>query len=203
MPMALIFYAAVDDLTDLSRRLFEVPGIELFEEYSPPDQSNLFFKTPDEIARYLSKGAGSFAAWPSGVGGALTRKHIVFSGEHQDNSGGTGRTVLESPAIIRLAAITDVEGCLNPSSISCWTEKGARQRSMYGEEAIAGVDWSKLKSIVASVERWIKKSSPARLHSHPVMPAAYSELNEGKALLWNFGEKVGPAALESLPPHGR
>jgi hypothetical protein len=74
---------------------------------------------------------------------------------------------------------------------------------VYGEEAIAGVDWSKLKSIVASVERWVKKSSPARLHSHPVMPAAFSELTEGSAVLWNFGEKVGPAALDSMPPHGR
>jgi hypothetical protein len=74
---------------------------------------------------------------------------------------------------------------------------------MYGEEAIAEVDWSKLKSIVASVERWIKKSSPARLHSHPVMPAAYSELSEGNALLWNFGEKVGPATLDPMPQHGR
>ena len=84
MPMTVIFYAAMDDLTDLSRRLFEVPGIKLFEEYSAPDQPNLFFKSPDEISSYLSEGARSFAAWPSEVGGGLTRKNVAFSKEYRE-----------------------------------------------------------------------------------------------------------------------
>jgi len=202
MAMALIFYAAIGDLTDLSRRLFEVPGMEIFQEYSAPDQRNLFFNTPDEIARYLSEGDRRFAAWPSGAGGDLMRRHVDFSRDYQTQSGRKGRTVVESPSIIRVTPTTDVQGCLNPYSMSCWTEKGARQRSMYGEEAIAAVDWPKLKSIVASIERWINKSSPARLHSNPVMPAAYAELTEGKAVLWNFGERVGPAALHLKSAHG-
>ena len=133
MPMTILFYAAMDDLTDLSRRLFEVPGIKLFEEYSAPDQPNLFFKSPDEISSYLSEGARSFAAWPSEVGGGLTRKNVAFSREYREEIGKKGWTILESPAVIRVTATTDVEGCLNPYSMSCWTEKGARQRSIFNE----------------------------------------------------------------------
>ena len=198
MPMTIIFYAAMDDLTDLSRRLFEVPGIKLFEEYSAPDQPNLFFKSPDEISSYLSEGARSFAAWPSEVGGGLTRKNVAFSREYREEIGKKGWTILESQAIIRVTATTDVEGCLNPYSMSCWTEKGARQRSIFNEEVIERVDWSKLRSIVGSVERWIKKCSPVALNSHPIMPAAHTELNEGNAVLWNFGERIGPSRLNAM-----
>ena len=198
MLMTIIFYAAMDDLTDLSRRLFEVPGIKLFEEYSAPDQPNLFFKSPDEISSYLSEGARSFAAWPSEVGGGLTRKNVAFSREYREEIGKKGWTILESPAIIRVNATTDVERCLNPYSMSCWTEKGARQRSIFNEEVIERVDWSKLRSIVGSVERWIKKCSPVALNSHPIMPAAHTELNEGNAVLWNFGERIGPSRLNAM-----
>lgn len=200
--MALTFFATDEDLTDLSRRLFQVPGMKVFEEYSASDQKNRWFETPEEVAAYLFEGARRFASWPSGVGGSLTERNLDFNKDLQELFGEKGRTVVESPAIIRVNVITDIQGCLNPYSISCWTEKGARQRSMYGEEAIASVDWQKLKSIVASIERWIRTRSPARLHSHPVMPAAHKQLNEGKALLWNFGEKMGPAALHLQSAHG-
>lgn len=194
--MALTFYATNEDLTDLSSRLFEVPGMMLFEEYSAPDQQNRYFEIPDDIAKFLNDGAHSFAAWPSGVGGRLTRTDIVFNTDHQERTGKRGRAVLESPAIIRFNRMTTIAGCLNPSSILCWSEKGARQRSGYHEEALTSVDWSKLKSIVASIERWIKKRSPARLRSHPVMPSAFRQMNNGEVLLWNFGEKVGLSSLD-------
>ena len=51
MPMTILFYAAMDDLTDLSRRLFEVPGIKLFEEYSAPDQPDA--RKPTDSYRML------------------------------------------------------------------------------------------------------------------------------------------------------
>lgn len=193
--MAMTFYATNEDLKALTLRFFQIPGIKLFQEYSAPDQQNLWFEKPDDIAQYLSDGARSFAAWPSGVGGSLIQKHIEFTKDLQQRFGEKGRTVIESPAIIRVQPVTNVSECLNPFAISCWTEKGARQRSMYSEETIASVDWNKIKTTVASIERWIKKHSPARLHSYPVMPNAYSELTEGEALFWNFGEKIDKTSL--------
>jgi hypothetical protein len=189
--MGLIFFATDGDLTDVSSWLFQVPGMRFFEEYSAPDQQNRWFEEPDEIADLLRNGAHTLAAWPSGVGGKPEQKEVVFSKAQRDELGASGRTVLTSPAIIRVNRNTDLPGCLNPFSISCWTERGARQRSMYDEEVLNSVAWPKLASIVSGIQRQIRKSSPGKLHSYPIMPAAYTKLVDGDVQLWNWGEKVG------------
>ena len=191
MAMALNFFAADDDLTEVVSWLFQVPGMKFFEEYSAPDQQNRWFERADEVTDRLKSSPHMLAAWPSDVGGKPKQKAVRFNKELQDEFGGTGRTILESPAIIRVRRVTEIPECINPFSISCWTEKGARQRSNYDEKALDSVDWSRLTSIVASIERRIKKTSPGRLNSQPILPGAYKRLVDGDAQIWAWGKKVG------------
>lgn len=189
--MALTFYATDDDLAEVWRWLFQVPGMKVLEVSLAPDQESRYFAGLEEIADHLRNGAYTIAAWPSQVGGEPQRKEVIFTESVKDELGARGRTILESPALIKMSRLTSGPECLNPCQISRWTEKGARQRSMFDEEVLDSIDWPKLKSIVTSIERQIKKHSLGKLHSHPIMPTAYDRLVTGDLELWNFGEKVG------------
>jgi hypothetical protein len=188
--MARNFFATIDDLVEVSNWPCQVPNMRFFEEYSAPDQKNRWFEEPDEIAALLRNGTGALAAWPADVGGIPREEQVIFSQAMQDKSGATGRTILVSPATIRVQRVTDIADCLNPWELLYWTEKGARQRSIYDDEVLASVAWPKLASIGASIQRKIKKISPGKLQASPIMPDAYRKLAAGDLSLWNWCKKV-------------
>jgi len=198
--MTNIFFATDADIAQVWQWLFEVPGMKIFEDYSSPDKPNRWFNTWDEISDALdSESRWLLAAWPETAGGRPRVDKISFDADTQRKLGAKGRTALRSPATINVRRNNDQNGCLASASIACWTEKGARQRSILSEEFIDEVDWAKLRSIVSKIQRQVIKSSPAKLRSYPVMPDAYERFRAGEINLWNWGEACSyPSPLVTL-----
>lgn len=186
--MQFDFFATDDDLRTVWRLLYDVPHMQIFEDYSQPDQANGWMNGWEEfIARYDDyKG---FAAWPKSVGGEPRAKWVEFEPNTQRKLGGKGRTILESPAIIHVFGLGDQRGCLGNSCVKCWNEKGARQRSFFPEEFCDEVDWQEFRSILAKVQRQIRKICPAKLRNVPIMPDAFEKFQNGQIKLWNWGEE--------------
>jgi hypothetical protein len=186
--MAMTFFGTQSDIAQVWQWLFDVPEMRLFEGYSRPDKPNRWFDNWDTVSRYVDDGGWTLTAWPQSVGGRPRIERITFTPETQRELGGKGRTVLLSPASIRVNRNNDQMGCLADSSMTCWTEKGARGRSIFPEEFLDEVDWVKLRSIVSKIQRQITKASPAKLRACPIMPDAFEKLQAGEIRIWNWGE---------------
>lgn len=186
--MTATFFATDVDLVQVWHWLFDVPGMRIFEEYSVPDKANRWLETWEEISAYLDGGGYSLAAWPSTVGGMPRMSEITFTTNTQRKLGAKGRTVLQSPAIIKVGRNNPQNDCLASASIGYWTEKGARQRSIYAGDFLDEVDWKQFRSITRRIERLIAKSAPAKMRSYPVMSDAFSRFRNGEIMLWNWGE---------------
>lgn len=157
------------------------------EEYSRPDQPNRWFHNADELATAPDAFDQTLAAWSQTFGGRPFAERIAFEPGTQRRFGATGRTILRSPAFIRVFRNNDQNGCLASAYLSCWTEKGARQRSVFSDGVLNSVDWKKLAAASTSVVRQLKKASPAKLRSYPIMPDAWTKLRAGQIKLWNWG----------------
>lgn len=186
--MALTFFATDADLSDVWHSLFTQPGMKVFEDYSIPDLPNRWFVEWAEVSEGISRKSTSLAAWLELAGGEPRLERVTFDANTQRRMGKKGRSVLASPALIKIGRNNNQNGCLASASISCWTEKGARQRSVFPSEFIDQVDWNKLHSSVAWIERLIRKSSPAKMRSYPVMPNAFDLFQKREVCLWNWGE---------------
>ncbi len=55
---------------------------------------------------------------------------VTFTAETQREFGAKERTFLESAALIHVHRNNEQMGCLANGHVSCWNEKGARQRSI-------------------------------------------------------------------------
>jgi hypothetical protein len=192
--MGLTFFATDTDLTQVWRWLLDFSGMSLFEDYSRPDMSNRWFGTWEEVVNATDIAAWNLAAWSQNIGGRPRIETIVFDRNTQRKSNARGRTALRSPAVINVGRNNDQNGCLANSSISCWTEKGARQRSIYPVEFLDEVNWAELRSVMGKVQRQITKSAPAKMRSYPIMPDAFAQLTQGNIRLWNWGAEC---ALDS------
>lgn len=184
----MTFFATAADIAQFWRWLCDVPGMKVFEEYSIPGEANRWFDSWDQLSLHLEKGAGGLAAWPETVGGYPRAEAITFEPNTRRKLGAAGRTVLLSPALIRITRNNEQRGCLASASIGCWTEQGARQRSIFPEEFIDEVDWAALRSIVRKIQRQIERAAPAKLRAYPIMPDAFEKFEAGGLDLWNWGE---------------
>jgi hypothetical protein len=185
--MSLTFFATDTDLAQVYQWLLDLPEMRLFEDYSRPDMPNRWFSTWEEVVSASDTMSMSLAAWSEQIGGRPRIEKIVFDHNTQHKLKALGRTALHSPALIKLGRNNDQNGCLADSTIACWTEKGARQRSIYPVEFLDEVDWARLRSTIGKVQRQITKISPAKMRCHPIMPDAFAQLTDGNIRLWNWG----------------
>lgn len=185
--MQITFFATNTDLLQIAQWLLDEPGMTLVEAYSRPDQPNRQLRTVEDVGQLIGEGAWGFSAWLETTGAPPCARWIEFEPNTQRKLGAKGRTELHSPAMIGISRNNDQNGCLAASYLSCWTEKGARQRSFNSEEALNDVDWKTLRSFTASFHRKLKKTAPAKLHSYPIMKDAFGKVRAGQLELWNFG----------------
>jgi hypothetical protein len=185
--MQITLFATNADLLQIAQWLLDVPGMTLLEAHSRPDQPNRQLRTVEEVAELIGEGAWGFSAWLETTGAPPSARWIAFEPNTQRKLGAKGRTELYSPAMIGVSRNNDQKGCLAWSSISCWNEKGARQRSFQSDEALNAVDWKALRTFMASLQRKLKKAAPAKLHACLIMEDAFSKLRAGDLKLWNFG----------------
>ena len=184
-----IFFGTDLDHAQVYRWLLAFQGMQLFEDYSRPDQQSRWFETWEAAESTSDLVPWNLAAWSENIGGRPRIQNINFNQNTQRKLGARGRMALHSPATIKLGRDNDQNGCLANSSISCWTEKGARQRSIYPDEFLDEVDWPQLRSTVGKVQRQIAKSAPAKMRAYAIMPDAYEQLRAGRINLWNEGSE--------------
>jgi hypothetical protein len=187
--MSLIFFGTDDDIRQIWLWLFETPGMRLFEQSSRPDQSNRWFDTWTDAVNYLNDGGYSLAAWFEPAGGMPKTRQVSFIAKLSTRLGGEGRSLLHSPATIRIGRNNDQNGCLASGSISCWTENGARRGYAFWDADCELIDWRKLQKEVSRIQRMIVKQSPAKLRSYPVLPDAFARYKSGTQNLWNWGSE--------------
>lgn len=97
-----------------------------------------------------------------------------------------------NPANITLSSNADQMGCLANSSLTWWSEKGARQRSAASRSQIDDTDWNKVDSAISAIKSRIRGQSPALVRHYPIMAGAYADLTREGKQLWLWGEKCGP-----------
>jgi hypothetical protein len=182
--MNIEFFAADEDLFRIAQWLSEVDGLMLFERYSRPDQPNRWFSTAEEIAEILLAPGQGLGAWLEATGARPTITEIVFNPETQHRFAAKGRMELTSPSLITIRRDADQRGALGATNAACWTEKGAKQRSIFPTESIDQVDWKALRSFMGRLRRMVIKSSPAKLHSFPIMENAFNAVRTGRITLW-------------------
>lgn len=196
------FFGTQADISQLWRWILEIPGVAVCEESSRPDQENRWFHSWEELEAAPDAVRQTLAAWSPVFGGTPVARRIVFEPDTQRRTNATGRTVLHSPAFIHVRQNNEQNGCLAAAYISCWTEKGARQRSVLPDPLLDSVDWKKFTATVGSLVRRLKKASPAKMRSCPIMPDAWANLQEGKIKLWNWGTECAyPSELITQRVH--
>lgn len=189
--MQASFFGTDADMLQVWRWIYDVSQMKLCQHYSSPGQPNRWFDNWNDVVDHLSVPYAAIAGWPSSVGGKPIADFVTFTPETQRETGAEGRTVLRSPALITSFRNNDQNGCLAVSHVTCWTEKGARQRSIYSEQALDAVDWKAFTSIARALQRRIAKASPAKLDATPIMLDAWQKLKAQEIQLWGWGEACG------------
>ena len=185
------FFATTEDWVTLWGWIMDIAGMVVIEHYSKPDLPNRHFNTILEVETAIRRNEFSMAAWPSTVGGKPRVERISFEPNTARKLGAAGRWAMWSPALITFMRHNELSaGCLSPSSFSCWSEAGARQRSIYPDEFLDEVDWRVLSSITRGLQRKVRSASPMALAEAPILPDAARQLELGKLSLWGWGEAV-------------
>ena len=188
--MSFTFFATNADLLQLALSLLDDPDLLLFEAYSQPGKPNRWFGDAGEIAPFFEEGPYSFSIWAKSTGARPRAHSVIFTEDVQRQLGATGRTVLHSPSAIGVHRNGDQLGCLASSQMNCWTERGARQRSILPDDLLDSVDWKAMRKVTGRIQRTIKKMSVAKLNAYPIMPNAFSRMESGEQDLWGWGEPV-------------
>jgi hypothetical protein len=197
--MQATFFATDEDLLEVAGWFLAIPGMTLFEPASRPDLPNRQFKSVDDIAQVFEEPGRNFAAWLEHTGARPASRYIEFNQDMQRKLKAKGRTELRSPSTIGIGRNNEQRGCLANSIISCWNEKGARQRSMYDTAVLHQVDWKLLRSTLGGLQRKLAKAAPAKLGAHPIMGTAFARMQAGELELWNWGSPCSfPSPLVTL-----
>lgn len=197
------FFGTDADVAQIWCWLFDIAGVRLCEEYSRPDHPNRWFETQDDFEKAGGVSISSLAAWSPEFGPKPTPEKINFTSKTQHQMRAKGRTILRSPAFIRISRNGDQKGCLVASSISYWQERGARSKSVYPSEILDLIDWKKFETTSGAVVRRMRKTAPAKLGRYPIMPDAWAKLVTGEIQLWNWGSACGyPSDLVLPRPTG-
>jgi hypothetical protein len=194
--MQTTFFATDADLLEIARWFLEMPGAVLFEPASRPDLPNRWFCTVQEVENHFLEQGRSIAAWLESTGARPIARHIQFEPNTQRRLNASCRTDLVSPSVIAIRRNSDQNGCLAAVYLTCWNEKGARQRSMYSSDILDQVNWKALRSVEGGLKRKLSKASPAKLGSSPIMSDAFEKMKKGRLSLWNWG-----AACSYPSPH--
>ena len=131
--MSLTFFATDIDLLEVWRRILSIPGMKVLEEYSVPDQPNRLFETVDAVADELQKPAPSLAAWFEPSGGQPRAEAIRFTPQVRAEIGARGRTILCSPALVKIHRHGEQAGCLASAQVD--GRSGLEAVSFNGREA--------------------------------------------------------------------
>lgn len=188
MSMIFNFYAFPDEVYELWNCISDLPGMQLLESDSRPDQSNRKFdKFP--LSEWEAVGRNfSVAAWASDVSGQPRLKQIRFEPTTVERLGAAGRTALVSPAFIRIGAVAaPSDNLIGPCELIYWTEKIAAKSQLFSADQLEEVDWKRLAQRVTAVKRQIIDRSVGKWRAAPVSRYVAEALATNNARLWSWG----------------
>lgn len=141
------FFAAREDLLDVIRFAVDDAGCGLIEAYSQFDREPREFESTDAIAALPELGTDTglqLALWHPAAGQAPIRRRIEL--KPGAVPGHTHRYTVEGCAVLTLQCRGVRGGVLTASSLSWWTEAGARAKAAPSLGADR-VNWTALSSL--------------------------------------------------------
>lgn len=188
MSMIFNFFATFEEVYGLWDCIGDLPGMQLLESDSRPDQANREFDRFPRSEWGAEDRDFSVAAWASDVGGSPRTKQIIFEPATAERLGAVGRTTLISPAFVRLGSVRPPsDGLIGPRELMYWTEKIAARSGRFGADQLEEVDWKRLAQRVTAVKRLIIARSTGKWRTAPVLPGIAEALSRSDVRLWLWG----------------
>ena len=188
MSMIFNFFATREETYELWDRIAELPGVRLLEADARPGKENREFDG-FPLAEWEAQDRNfSVVAWASRAGGQPRLRNVAFSVAPMKELGAAGRSILTSPAFIRIHSVSTPAGnFVGPSELVYWTENLAAKSRQFDADQIGEVDWQELGREVTAIKRKITTQSVAKWRGAPVSKKVAESLSDGKDQLWLWG----------------
>jgi len=180
----LDFYAAAVDLRVLLSFIYSHTDIVIFDSYSEFDQEVRRFESVEQVEAVHHLGmhpAVHLQLWSPTVMKRPIIRRIELKG-----SGHTFRYAVEGAGLMQLYPDGAKDGVIYHTHFGCWSEAGARQRSIHPAD---DCDWRALSKVSGQIQRQVRKMATAKLHARPVLRHAFDAVLNGSRL------SLGPATF--------
>lgn len=173
----LDFYATGDDLRELLSFIHAQTDIVVFDSYSELDQEVRRFKSLEQVEAAHRLGghpAIHFQLWSQAV-----MKRPIIRRIELKVPGHTFRYAVEGAGLMQLYPDGVKDGIIHHTHFGCWTEAGARRRSIHSPD---DCDWRALSKVSGQIQRQVRKMATAKLYTRPVLRHAFDAVLCGTRL---------------------
>jgi hypothetical protein len=176
----LDFYAVDDDLRELLSFIYADTDIVVFESYSEYDRELRQFDSVAEIEAIHTLGthlALHLQLWSPSV-----MKRPIVRRIELDVPGHTFRYAVEGAGLMQLYLDGVKDGVIYHSHFGCWSEAGARERSIHPAD---DCDWRALSRVSGQIQRHVRRRmAGAKLYARPVLRHAVGAVRQGLRLFF-------------------
>jgi len=182
------FYALAPDLLEVLDFVFAQPGWRLVELTSQNDRSLRSFHCAREVLEGFPtfselSSALHFQIYSETMGGAVTSRRITYNPGAVP--GATFRHASQGWGLIQVYF-----GRLRDGGLShCHTNHNSERRARHGESSCADMgpvdawNWKEVSRTSSKLDRFVRRTAPGKLHSRPVLPAAWEAQTMGQVRL--------------------
>ena len=187
--MTFCFYATKDDLVALFRWMDGTGNFQFLEESSRPDLDNRVYESFSE-SEWSEHSFGYACVWPIHAGSQPKKRSIVFEHSTRARLDARGRTILESPALIRFSRTMELsEPYVSHTEMRFETEHSVDKLDRFSRDQIRQLSFVELNKAVAAIKKQVKYMAVARWRTMPVMPGVADLCRTHGAVLWCWGKE--------------
>ncbi len=200
MASSVRFFAVSEDLRELCAYLLDHTDFLIYEAYSRIDKPLRILRDRRSVDALIAETAGEGLHLRL-VSPSVVSEPVVRRFELSASVGGGWRSTLEDPSMVSIVQRAPREdsgtSLVHRTDWNHWSEKGARQRSVWSDARLDAVNWRELQKFSGRVQYHLRRRiAVARLHGWPVLANAASALRAGRIHLWAEDGK-GPVSAES------
>jgi len=188
----LDFYAIGEDLHELLSFIYTHTDIVAFDSYSDFDKEVRRFESVQQIEAVHRLGAHPaihLQLWSPAVMINPIIRRIELTGSDQ-----AFRYAVEGAGLMQLYPDGVKDGLIYHTHFGCWSEAGARKRSIHPAD---DCDWRELSKVFGRLHRQIRREmAAAKLGGRPVLTHAFAAVLEGCRL--SFGQEAFSAASREV-----
>jgi hypothetical protein len=190
--MSVSFFASVDDLSDLVKAIFDLPGITVYQTYSAIDRPLVKCVQAEEVVRLIQMGESQFSLWAASVMPPPSIRSIALV------KGGK-RSTIEGCGLYSLHVGHIDSSILCVSTLTWFTEVGARAKCSV-QPGPESVDWAAHKKLGAKLQSLVRrKLQVASVSGRAVLPAALRAHQNGALLKEHRNSPYEYSASETRP----